>query len=84
VGDAFARLERSVVLPAERGVIEFAKSGWKSAGARPISISLRGQRYEAMLLFGGRDWVESDLGRWHVNEAQCRIWLNNVREGALR
>ena len=69
---------------AEHGVIEFAKPGWKSAGARPISISLRGQSYEAMLLFGGGDWVESDLGRWHVDEAQCRIWLNNVREGALR
>ena len=65
---------------AVNGAIEFAKPGWKSAGARPISISLRGQRYEAMLLFGGGDWVESDLGRWYVDEAQCRIWLNNVRE----
>jgi hypothetical protein len=62
---------------------EFAKSGWKSAGVRPISISLRGERYEAMLLFGAGDWVESDLGRWQVVQAECRIRLNEVSEGAL-
>jgi len=68
----------------ENGAIEFANPGWKSAGVRPISISLRGQRYEAMLLFGGGDWVESDIGRWHVDEAYCRIHLNYVGEGALQ
>lgn len=31
----------------EHGAIQFAKPGWKSAGVRPISVSLRGQRYEA-------------------------------------
>ena len=65
---------------AEHGAIQFAKSGWKSAGVRPISISLRGERYEAMLLFGPGDWVESDLGRWQVDQAGCRIRLG---EGAL-
>ena len=69
---------------AEHGAIQFAKPGWKSAGVQPISISLRGEKYEAMLLFGSGDWVESDLGRWLVDQSECRIQLNVVREGALR
>jgi hypothetical protein len=69
---------------AEHGAIQFAQPGWKSAGVRPISISLRGEKYEAMLLFGSGDWVESDLGRWLVDQSGCRIRLNVVREGALR
>jgi hypothetical protein len=69
---------------ADHGAIRFAKPGWKSPGVSPISISLRGQRYEAMLLFGNGDWVESDLGRWLVDQSGCRIRLNVVREGALR
>jgi hypothetical protein len=68
---------------AEHGAIQLAKPGWKSAGVRPISISLCGQRYEAMLLFGPGDWVESDLGRWQVVQAECRIRLNEVSEGVL-
>ncbi len=68
---------------AEHGAIQFTKPGWKSAGVRPISISLRGQRYEAMLLFGPGDWVESDLGRWQVDQAECQIRLNEVSEGVL-
>jgi hypothetical protein len=69
---------------AEHGAIQFAKPGWKSAGIRPISISLRDEKYEAMLLFGSGDWVESNLGRWLVDQSGCRIRLNVVREGALR
>jgi hypothetical protein len=69
---------------AEHGTIPFAKPGWKSADAQSISISLRGQRYEAMLLFGLGDWVESDLGRWQIDQDQCRIRLNHAGEGALR
>ena len=42
----------------EHGAIQFGKPGWKSAGVSPISISLRGPRYEAMLLFGEQDWVD--------------------------
>jgi hypothetical protein len=68
----------------EHGAIHFAKPGWKSAGVRPISISVRGERYEAMLLFGSGDWVESNLGRWQVDQVRCRIRLKNVNEGALR
>lgn len=66
---------------AEHGAIRFAQPGWRSAGVRPISISLRGKRYEAMLLFGERDWVESDVGRWQIDESRCRIALT---EGAIQ
>ena len=59
----------------EHGVIQFAQPGWKSAGVQPVSISLRGQRYEAMLLFGERDWVESDVGRWQIDRLHGRIGL---------
>lgn len=69
---------------SEHGTIQFGKPGWKSGGVVPISISLRGLRYEAMLLFGDQDWVESDLGRWQVDPGQCRIRLNSVAEGAMR
>jgi hypothetical protein len=70
---------------AEHGAIQFTKPGWKSAGVRPISISLRGQRYEAMLLFGVQDWVESDLGRWRVDQVRRRIFLGSAEDdGAIR
>jgi hypothetical protein len=69
---------------SEHGAIEFAKPGWKSAGVHPISISMRSQRYEAMLLFGINDWVESVLGRWQVDQKRCQIRLSEVDYGALR
>jgi len=68
---------------AEHGAIQFSKPGWKSAGVRPISISLRGEKYEAMLLFGSGDWVESDFGRWEVDHLHCRIALVCTGQGAL-
>ena len=66
----------------EHGAIQFDNPGWKSAGVQPISISLRGGKYEAMLLFGSGDWVESDLGRWQVDQCQCGILLDCANEGA--
>lgn len=66
---------------SEHGAIQFAQPGWKSAGVRPISISLRGQRYEAMLLFGECDWVVSDVGRWQIDQCHCRLALV---EGAIQ
>lgn len=74
--DAFLVTLRS----SEHGAIKFAKSGWKSAGVHPISISMRGHRYEAMLLLGVRDWVESDLGCWRIDDAGCRILLSSTRD----
>lgn len=65
----------------EHGAIQFAHPGWRSGGVQPISISLRGQRYEAMLLFGEGDWVKSDIGTWRVDQNRCRIGLC---EGAIQ
>jgi hypothetical protein len=69
---------------AEHGSIRFAKPGWKSAGVRSISISLRSQNYEAMLLLGDGDWVESDIGRWQVDPVRCRIQLDDALNGVLQ
>ena len=68
----------------EHGAIQFANPGWKSVGVQPISISLRGEKYEAMLLFGTGDWVESDLGRWQVDQVRCGISVDCSNEGALQ
>lgn len=68
----------------EQGAIQFSNPGWKSTGVRPISISLCGQRYEAMLLFGAGDWVESDIGRWQIDQSRCRMLLDELNKGALR
>lgn len=66
---------------AAHGSIQFAKPGWKSSGVQPISISLRGPRYEAMLLMGAMDWVRSDLGRWKIDVAYHRLSLSDRGEG---
>lgn len=75
--DAYLTTLRS----SDHGVVSFDKPGWKSAGVRPISISLRGSKYEAMLLLTSADWVESDLGRWRVDEQASRLVLIEGEEG---
>jgi hypothetical protein len=55
------------------GRIDFHLSAWKSDGVQPISISSRGQRYEAMLLMDGASWIESDLGRWTISKDGARL-----------
>ncbi len=60
---------------ADHGFIRFKEAGWRSSGVQPISISLRRQRYEAMLLIGPEDWVQSELGRWHIDPAGTRLTL---------
>jgi len=65
---------------AEHGSIRFDKPGWRSSGVQPISISLRGPRYEAMLLMGAADWVWSELGRWTVDGARNRLSLADCGE----
>jgi hypothetical protein len=67
----------------DHGAIRFDKRGWKSARVRPISISLRGPRYEAILLFWDDDWVESDLGRWRIEASACRLSLADIDVGSL-
>jgi hypothetical protein len=69
---------------AEHGSIRFDKPGWRSSGVKPISISLRGPRYEAMLLMGAGDWVWSELGKWMVDEAGNRLSLVDCCEEVSR
>jgi len=56
--------DRYLVTLNERahGHISFATSAWRSDGVQPISVSVRGARYEAMVLIGAMDWIETDLG----------------------
>lgn len=63
------------------GQISFRSPAWKSAGIRPISVSLRGLRYEAMLLMGADDWIETELGRWSVSRETPRLLLTEERAG---
>ena len=86
----FARLEAKALPDAylvtlnstEHGVISFDRPGWRSPGVQPVSISLRGRRYEAMLLMGVADWVASDLGRWTMDTALNCLALADCGEGA--
>ena len=66
---------------AEHGSIRFDKPGWRSSGVQPISISLRGPRYEAMVLMGATDWVWSELGKWIVDAARNRLALADCENG---
>ena len=57
------------------GKIGFATRTWKSETAQPISVSLRGSRYEAMLLLGKKDWIRTDIGLWIVSRNIDRLEL---------
>lgn len=67
----------------DHGSIQFDEPGWRSSGVRPISISLRAPRYEAMLLMGKQDWVETALGRWQIDPSNCRLLLSDNKEASL-
>jgi len=69
---------------SDHGAIAFDQLGWKSAKVQPVSVSQRAFRYEAMLLMGDQDWVQSDLGRWRVDPSGCRLVLAETDEGASR
>ena len=66
----------------DHGVIAFDQAGWKSANVQPVSVSRRASRYQAMLLMGEGDWVQSDLGRWQVDPDGNRLVLAESNEGA--
>jgi hypothetical protein len=61
---------------ADHGSIQFDERGWRSSGVLPVSISLRGSKYEAMLLMGAADWVRADLGIWQMDQAGNRLTLS--------
>jgi hypothetical protein len=65
----------------DHGMIRFRQPGWMSSGVTPISISMRGSRFEAMLLIRTNDWIESDLGRWRVSENGNGLSLSCSRDG---
>lgn len=57
------------------GQIHFRSSDWKSSGVQPVSISSRGQRYEAVVLLSAGDWIETGIGRWSVAADGDRLEL---------
>ena len=65
----------------EHGMIRFRQPGRMSYGVMPISISMKGSRFEAMLLIGANDWIESDLGRWRVSANGDGLSLSGGRDG---
>ena len=65
----------AAVTDASNGRISFSCPAWRSAGVEPISVSLRGIRYEAMLLMGLEDSIETELGRWSISTDNCRVVL---------
>jgi hypothetical protein len=69
--------DRFLVTLNERvhGRISFATSAWRSGGVEPISVSVRGARYEAMVLLGATDWVETEFGRWILSADGRQIEL---------
>jgi hypothetical protein len=69
--------DRFLVTLNERahGYISFATSAWRSDGVQPISVSVRGARYESMVLMSATDWIETDLGRWILSADGRRIEL---------
>jgi hypothetical protein len=69
--------DRFLVTLNERahGRISFATSAWRSAGVQPISVSVRCARYEAMVLIGATDWIETELGKWILSADGRRIEL---------
>ena len=68
----------------EHGLVRFDKPGWRSSGVQPLSISLRGARYEAMLLMGAEDWILSDVGLWKIEADLNRLWLTDGMEKVYR
>ena len=59
------------------GQISFKNSEWHSPSARPIAVSRRRHRYEAMLLLRRDDWVRTDRGRWKVSSAEDGFLLED-------
>jgi hypothetical protein len=63
------------VSDVSNGRISFSSPAWSSSGVQPISVSLRGLRYEAMLLLGAQDWIRTDVGTWRIHAEAQRLIL---------
>lgn len=60
----------------DHGHISFSSRDWMSGGVQPISVSLRGSRFEAILLLGEEDWIRTDLGTWTISQDGHRFALH--------
>jgi hypothetical protein len=65
------------------GQTSFASRAWRSDGVQPISVSLRGARYEAMFLMGATDWIQTNLGQWAISGDQKRLVLDTRLSGGV-
>jgi hypothetical protein len=65
------------------GRISFASRAWISDGVQPISVSLRGSRYEAMVLMSATDWIQTNLGHWAISGDQKRLVLDSRLSGGV-
>jgi hypothetical protein len=63
------------------GEISFASRAWRSDGVQPISVSLRGARYEAMVLMCPADWIQTTLGLWALSGDGQRLVLDTRLSG---
>lgn len=62
----------------DQGQISFTSRDWMSVGVQPISVSLRGSCFEAMLLLGEEDWIRTDLGTWTISQHGHRFGLQTL------
>jgi hypothetical protein len=63
------------------GRISFTSRAWRSDGVQPISVSLRGSRYEAMVLMSATDWIQTSLGQWEISGDRQRLVLDTRLSG---
>jgi hypothetical protein len=54
-----------------------------SGGVQPISVSVRGSRFEAILLLGEEDWIRTDLGTWTISQDGHRFGLHTSERYAF-
>lgn len=57
------------------GPVRFQKPHWKSDSVQLISVSLRRERYEAMVLMSADGWIESSVGHWTLSRDCSRLVL---------
>lgn len=59
------------------GQILFESVSWRSPNVRPISISRRHDRFEAMLLMRPNDWLQTSIGVWRLSRDRRRLLLGD-------
>jgi hypothetical protein len=72
-----------VTMTQDHGHISFSSRDWMSGGVQPISVSLRGSCFEAILLLGEEDWIRTDLGTWMISQDGHRFVLHTLKSNAF-